>query len=161
MTIIGLAPAAAQDQNQPASTVKATHGSWEVRCGVENPDRCVMVQTGNNENGEPVLQAILSKAPGLEGPNGEEIAALMEIVAPIGVLLPAGVAVKIDGREVGRGGYRYCNPQACLVTEPIQDDFVNQLKRGSNAVFTLTALNGQTADITISLSGFTKAFNAM
>ncbi|MEL7462773.1 MAG: invasion associated locus B family protein [Pseudomonadota bacterium] len=151
-------PAVAQE---PASTVRETHGSWDIRCANDNPQACLMAQTGNNAQGQPVIQALVRKTPGLKGPQGEDVAAVVEIIAPIGVFLPAGVQIKIDGREVGRGAYRVCNPQACLVAEPVAADFIDQLKRGSNAVMTIAASNGESADITISLSGFTKAFNSL
>ena len=151
-------PAVAQDQG---STVKATHGAWEIRCSTQSPDQCLMAQTGNNAQGQPVLQALIRKTPGLKSPQGQPIAAVVEVIAPIGVFLPAGVAIQIDGREVGRGVYRVCNPQACLVAEPVPEDFISQMKKGSNAVMTVTAANGETANITISLSGFTKAFNGL
>ena len=151
-------PAVAQ---QAASSVRETHGSWEIRCANDNPQACLMSQTGNNAQGQPVIQALVKKTPGLKGPQGEDVAAVVEIIAPIGVFLPAGVGIKIDGREVGRGAYRVCNPQACLVAEPVANDFIDQLKKGSNAVMTITASNGESADIAISLSGFTKAFNSL
>ena len=150
--------AAAQDQN---STVKAKHGAWEIRCATQNPEACLMTQTGNNPEGQPVLQALVRKTPGLTGPQGQAVPAVFEVIAPIGVFLPAGVAIKIDGREIGRGAYRVCNPQACLVAEPVQQDFIDQLKKGSNAVMSITGANGETADIPISLSGFTKAYNGL
>lgn len=147
---------------QQGSTVKAKHGAWEIRCSNQDANACLMAQTGNNKEGQPVIQALLRKTPGLTGPNNEAIEAVMEIVTPIGVLIPAGVGVKIDGAEVGRGGFRYCSPQACIVQEPIQADFVSKLKKGSGATMTLvSATNGETAEIAISLSGFTKAYNGL
>lgn len=163
--IAGLSLAAAADaQQQPpqvGSTLKATHGSWEIRCAEQNPGNCAMVQVGNNSEGQPVLQTILRKTPGATGPNGEKIAAIFEVVAPIGVYLPAGVGIKIDGAELGRGGYTVCYPQLCLMSQPVADSFITKMKAGNSAIFTLTRPNGQTTDITISLSGFTAAFNGL
>lgn len=157
--LLGTAGAAvAQDQN---ATVKATHGAWEIRCSTQNAQACLMSQTGNNPEGQPVIQTLVRKTPGLKGPQGQDVAAVFEVIAPIGVFLPAGVAIKIDGREVGRGAYRVCNPQACLVAEPVQTDFIDQMKKGSTATMTITASNGETADIPISLSGFTRAFGEL
>lgn len=120
-----------------------------------------MAQMGNNAEGQPVLQVLLRRTPGLKGPNDQPIAAVMEVFAPIGVFLPAGVAVTIDGKEIGRGVYRYCNPQACVVAEPLQDTFVNQMKGGSSAIMTVVGVNGEEAKVTISLSGFTAAYNGL
>lgn len=153
------APAGAQQS--PGSTVKATHGAWQILCSDQRPESCAMVQTGNNDKGEPVVRSLIRKTPGLTGPQGQPVAAVMEVIAPIGVFLPAGVGIKIDGREIGRGVYRVCNPQACLMSEPVQDEFVSQMKAGNNAIITLTRPDGQTTDVTISLSGFTAAFNGL
>lgn len=151
-------PSVAQDQN---STVKATHGAWEVRCSAQNPEACGLLQVGKNKEGQPVLQVTVRKTPGLKGPEDVPIDAFIEIVAPIGVLLPAGVAIQIDGRDIGRGVFQVCNPQACLVSEPVQNDFIEQMKKGSNATMRIMNASGAAADITISLSGFTKAYNSL
>ena len=148
----------AQDQN---TTVKAKHGAWEIRCSAQQADACAMVQTGNNAEGQPVLRVLLKKTPGLQSPQGQPVAAVLEVIAPIGVLLPPGILIKIDGRELGRAGFQVCNPQACLVAEPVQEDFVSQMKKGNSATMTLTGPNGQSTDIAISLSGFTKAYNGL
>lgn len=151
-------PAAAQDQN---STVKATHGAWEVRCAAQKPDACGMIQMGKNGEGQPVLQVTIRKTPGLKGPQDVPIDAFVEVVAPIGVLLPAGVGISIDGRDIGRGIFQVCNPQACLVSEPVQNDFIDQMKKGNNATMRIVNASGQPTDISISLSGFTKAYNSL
>ena len=160
--IAGLALSTPAEAQQPAgATVKATHGAWEIRCAAQQPNSCAMVQTGNNAEGQPVVQTLLRKTPGLTGPNGQAVAAVMEVIAPIGVFLPAGVGIKIDGADIGRGVYRVCNPQACLMTEPVQEDFISKMKGGANATIILTRPDGQTTDISISLSGFTKAYNSL
>ena len=89
------------------------------------------------------------------------IDAFVEVVAPIGVLLPAGVGISIDGRDIGRGIFQVCNPQACLVSEPVQNDFIDQMKKGNNATMRIVNASGQPTDISISLSGFTKAYNSL
>ncbi|MEM7526001.1 MAG: invasion associated locus B family protein [Pseudomonadota bacterium] len=156
----GATTVAAQNAQQN-TTIKATHGAWEVRCSTENASACLMAQIGKNAEGAPVIQVLLRKTPNLKGPKGEPVSAVMEIFAPIGVFLPAGLAVKIDGAEVGRGIYRYCDPRACVVAEPIQDDFISKLKKGSNATMTIVSINNESANITLSLSGFTKAYNGL
>ena len=148
-------------QQEAGTVVKAEHGAWKVVCAADNSKACLIGQTGLNEQKEPVLQVRIRKTPGAKGPQDQPIDALVELIAPIGVFLPAGIAISIDGREIGRGAYQVCNPEACLVAEPVQNDFINQLKKGANAVMTLTAQNGSRAQISISLSGFTKAYNSL
>lgn len=153
--------ASAQDQAQGETTLKATNGAWEVRCSIDKPDACIMTQVGNREDGKPVLRVAVRKTDGAKGPNGEPIAAVIQIDAPVGVLLPAGVEVKIDGREIGRAAYQVCDSRACIASEPVPADFVNQMKNGAKAVMSIMAVNGEKANVDISLSGFTKSFNSL
>lgn len=142
-------------------TLRDTHGAWEVRCAADNPGVCLMVQDGKNSAGETVIKIGLQAPKGATGPNGQPIAAVMSIEAPMGIALMPGVQLKIDGKEVGRAPYRFCAGSACVVNQPIDTALVDQLKRGSNAVVTITGLNGKTADANVSLSGFTKAFGSL
>lgn len=151
--------AAAQQGGQ--LTLRDTHGAWEVRCANDGTGTCLMVQEGKNSNGETVIKIGLQAPKGATGPNGQPIAAVMSIEAPMGIALMPGVQLKIDGKEVGRAPYRFCAGGACVVNQPIDAGLVSQLKKGSNAVITITGLNGQTADANVSLSGFTKAFNGL
>ena len=45
---------------------------------------------------------------------------LMRIVAPMGVLLPSGLGLKIDNEDVGRAGFVRCLPNGC-VAEVVMD----------------------------------------
>lgn len=152
----------AQDQAQPGgSTLKATHGAWEVRCDAKNAESCIITQIGNRADGQPVLRIAFRKTNGAKGPKGEPIAGVMQVDAPLGVLLPAGVEVKIDGTEVGRAVFQVCDTRACIASEPVADAFIDQMKKGSNAQFAIMAVNGEKAEVSISLSGFTKGFNSL
>lgn len=154
--------ASAQTQGQqPGSTLKATHGAWEIRCDVNNPENCILTQVGNRADGQPVLRVALRSTPGAKGPNGVEIAAVIQIDAPLGVFLPAGVEVKIDGAEIGRAAFQVCDSRACIASEPVPADFIEKMKKGNAATMTILAVNGEKAEIAISLSGFTKGFNSL
>lgn len=156
------AGAAAQDQSQPGSTVKATHGAWEIRCDAKKPDVCIMTQVGNRADGQPVLRVAFRKTPpGTKGPQNVEIAAVLQIDAPLGVLLPAGVEVKIDGKAIGRAAFQVCDSRACIASEPVPQAFVDELKKGNAALMTIVAVNGDKAEVNISLSGFTAGYNAL
>ena len=160
--LFALAPLAASAQQggaQPGSTLKETHGAWEIRCDVNAPENCILTQVGNRADGQPALRVALRSTPGAKGPNGVEIAAVIQIDAPLGVFLPAGVQVKIDGAEIGRAAFQVCDTRACIASEPVPADFIEKMKKGNASTMTITALNGETAEIAISLSGFTRGFN--
>ncbi len=41
-------------------------------------------------------------------------ARIMRILAPLGVLLPSGLGLKIDNPDVGRAGFVRCMPNGCI-----------------------------------------------
>lgn len=147
---------------QPAQTEeKAVHGAWSVRCVTGNQDVCFITQQGKNDKGEPVLLVRIQKTPGLKSNDGRDIPGVMSIAAPLGVLLPAGLVAKIDGADAGATGYRFCDASACIIEEPVSQEFIAKMKKGSNVAMTIRSLNGQPTTITMSLSGFTKAFDSV
>lgn len=151
----------ASAQQQQQLNLKATHGAWEVRCAPDNANACLMVQDGKRSDGEVVIKVGMQNPKGATTPDGKVIAGVLTIEAPIGVALLPGVAIKIDGKEIGRAPFQFCSPSSCVVNEPVADQLIAQFKKGSNAVMTVVARNGEQAELTISLSGFTKAFNSL
>ena len=45
----------------------------------------------------------------------------MRVVAPLGVLLPSGLGLKIDHADIGRAGFVRCLPNGCIA-EVVMDD---------------------------------------
>ena len=158
---IAAAPAGAQQQAQPTQ-LKATHGAWEVRCVQGNDQACYMGQIGNGGNGKPLVSVRIQKTPNLKGPNGQPIEAVIHIQAPLGVLLTAGVSLQIDSGEPGLAPYKFCTPQNCVVEEPVSAELIGRMKKGSNASMSvISALSGEKGQASLSLSGFTKAYNSL
>ena len=50
---------------------------------------------------------------------------LMRVVAPLGVLLPSGLGLKIDKADIGRAGFVRCLPNGCIA-EVVMDDEPDQ-----------------------------------
>src|SRR5437764_3156058 len=84
------------------SGVKSVHGDWQVRC--ETPpgaqdQQCALVQSVTAEDRPDVgLTIILVKAT-------DQKSTRLRVLAPMGVLLPAGLGLKIDEVDVGRIGF--------------------------------------------------------
>src|SRR3984893_16661004 len=60
---------------------------------------------------------------------------LMRIQAPLGVLLPAGLGLKIDNVDVGRAGFVRCLPRGCYAEVVMDDALVSKLRSGQTATF--------------------------
>lgn len=120
-----------------------------------------MVQIGNDSDGTPVLEMVVRK---LEEPLevGERTAiAVLDVITPLGVVLPEGLSLMIDEGRQESAPFQVCTEQGCLVREPIDGDLVERLKRGSKAQVSVIAINQGEVVASISLSGFTKAFGSL
>ncbi|MEL6211434.1 MAG: invasion associated locus B family protein [Pseudomonadota bacterium] len=162
LALAALLPAgAALAQNDELRT---THGDWQVRCA-PGTDECVIAQIGKGPNGGDVLEVRIRKIQGLQAQDGEAVPAAIQILAPLGVALKAGVRVQVDSKEVRGAPFEVCAQGGCVVREPMSETFVDEMKAGNRAKISLAAITqsgeAQQIDVTVSLSGFTRAYNAI
>src|SRR5829696_10337418 len=83
-------------------SVKNTFGDWQMRC--EQPagakaEQCALVQNVAAED-RPNLTLLVIVLKTADGKSR-----LLRVAAPLGVLLPAGLGLKIDQNDVGRAGF--------------------------------------------------------
>ena len=143
------APLAAQGK------VKAKHGDWQVRC--ETPpgaakEMCALVQSIAAED-QPDITLIVIVLKTADGKNR-----LLRVIAPLGVLLPSGLGLKIDDVDIGHAGFVRCLPSGCVAEVVMEDKLIDQLKNGKNAVFIIFRTPEQGIGIPLALAGFKDAF---
>jgi invasion protein IalB len=152
----------AQGQATTATTL-ATHGDWKVQCekipeGQAPPgtpaEQCGMVQTtANDKQPQAQLTIIIVKQK-----EKDKIVPAMRVMAPLGVFLPTGIALEIDGAAVGRVPYARCTRQVCYATATASPDMFEKLRKGSAANFIIYQGPGLGMPMKISLNGFSAAF---
>ncbi|MGI6244480.1 MAG: invasion associated locus B family protein [Pseudochelatococcus sp.] len=153
-TAAGLAgaPAAAQ------GVVRATHGEWQMRC--ETPpgaagEQCALVQNVAAEDRPNItLLVIVLKT-------ADNKSRLLRVVAPLGVLLPAGLGLKIDQTDVGRAGFVRCLNTGCIAEVVMDDTLLGQLKAGKTATFIVFQTPEEGVGIPVALGGFNAGFDAL
>lgn len=131
--------------------VKATHGDWQMRCEVPpgaKAEQCALVQNVAAEDRPnlTLLVIVLKTA--------DQKSRLLRVVAPLGVLLPSGLGLKIDDKDIGRAGFVRCLTTGCVAEVVIDDTLLNQLKGGKNATFIVFQTPEEGVGIPVSLSGF-------
>lgn len=146
-------PAAAQN----LGVVTATHGAWTIRCATEGSDECIMIQTGQVE-GQDALVVALRRVNGVQV-EGQPVPAVLDVTAPLGVLLTYQVRLQIDGGETRVIVLQRCSPQNCAGRTPVSEQMVADFKRGNIAKFGFYLDREVLVDL--SLSGFTKAYNSL
>jgi invasion protein IalB len=158
---------AAQGQGQgPTATTIATHGDWKIQCekmpegaapAGTPTEQCGMVQTAQNEK-EPQAQLTIIIVKQKEK---DKVVPAMRVMAPLGVFLPTGIALEIDGAAVGRVPYARCTRQVCYATATASPDMLDKMRKGTAANFIIYQGPGLGMPMKISLSGFSAAFQEL
>jgi invasion protein IalB len=142
----------------PGSVVRETHGAWQVSCRTPpgaKEEKCALVQSVTAEDRPNVgLTVVFYKAIG-------ENKKLLRVVVPLGVLLPTGLGLKIDNQDVGNAPFLKCGKRGCVAEVVLQDEVINQLKKGTNAMFIIFDTPEAGIGIPVSLQGFSDAFASL
>ena len=149
---LAAAPAFAQ------GVVKNTFGDWQLRC--ETPagakaEQCAIVQNVAAED-RPNLTLLVIVLKTADGTSR-----LLRVAAPLGVLLPAGLGLKIDQTDVGRAGFVRCLATGCIAEVVLEDPLINQFKAGGTATFIVFQTPEEGIGIPVSLCGFAQAFDSL
>ncbi len=76
------------------------------------------------------------------------------MVAPLGILLPSGLGLKIDQNDVGRTAFVRCLSTGCVAEVVMDDKLIGQLKAGQQATFIVFQTPEEGVGIPLSLKGF-------
>ena len=155
---LGLAailPAAAQQQN---GNVRSTHDAWSILC--DQPagaasEQCVMMQNVVAED-RPEL--------GLSVPvlrTADNQAEIMRVLAPLGVLLPNGLGLYVDGEDIGRAYFMRCFQDGCYAEVLLEDPLLETLRNGESATFIVFQTPEEGIGIPVDLKGFGEGFDAL
>ena len=134
-----------------SSQVKATHGAWQLRCGQPpgaKAEKCALVQSVKAEDRPNVSLTVIF----LRSYDGKT--RILRVVAPLGVLLPTGLGLKIDNVDVGHAPFLKCGPVGCVAEVVANDDLVGKMKTGQSAVFIIFQTPEFAIGVPVSLSGF-------
>lgn len=147
--------------------LKASHGDWQMRCDSQPPgtsstapstpgrEQCALVQSVAAEDKPGVtLVVIVLKTTDAKS-------RLLRVVAPLDVLLPAGLGLKVDETDIGRAGFVRCLPNGCVAEVVMDDNLIKQLKGGQTATFIVFRTPEEGIGIPVSLNGFAKGFDSL
>jgi invasion protein IalB len=154
-------PGAPQGQGAPAggTITERPFKDWRVRCGRRNqqgPEVCEMQQQQVDGEARVIMAVAVGQVPGTS-----DLGLL--IVLPLGILLPAGVTLQIDGGAGVPLQVDRCERQGCRIEMLLEPDLLNRLKAGTKATVFFEAFDPQgerqRLGVPISLLGFTAALN--
>jgi invasion protein IalB len=143
----------------PASQTVATHGAWQIQCAADKDGKkaCGMVQVTHNEKNPKVgLSLVIVRTK-----QGDKDVVMMRVMAPIGVYLPTGVALEVDGAAVGRVPFTRCRPQICEALAEASPETLGKMKKGTAANFIVYEAPGLGVPMKISLEGFSAGLDSL
>lgn len=144
---------------QDPTMVRANHGAWSMIC--DQPpgstlEQCALMQNVIADDRPEIglSIAVLKTA--------DRQATLLRVLSPLGVFLPEGMGLFVDGVNIGKAAFSRCYLDGCYVEVDIDEDLMKILRAGTEAVFTLNfSIDQDTIGIPVDLSGFGEGFDAL
>jgi len=138
--------------------VKSVHGDWQIRCDTPpgaQGEQCALMQSVTAEDRANVgLTVIVLKT-------ADQKSRLMRVIAPMGVLLPSGLGLKIDQADVGRAGFVRCLPNGCVAEVVMDDNLMKQMRAGTTATFIIFLTPEEGIGFPMALKGFGDGFDKL
>ncbi|MDA7947310.1 MAG: invasion associated locus B family protein [Hyphomicrobiaceae bacterium] len=138
---------------------KEKFGDWEVNCGKPpgaRQQRCALVQSVIDEERANVGLRVVF----LLTSDGRKV---LRVVAPLGVLLPFGLGLRIDEEPIGDKPLPFirCRPMGCISEIVVKNALLDKLKAGKTALFIIVETKEEGRAIPVSLSGFSKGLERL
>ncbi len=138
--------------------VKGKFGDWELRC--ETPpgaskEQCALLQSVAADDRPNINLVVIT----LKTSDGKS--RLLRIIAPLGILLPNGLGLKIDETDIGRAGFVRCLPTGCVAEVIMDDKLLDELRNGKTATFIIYQTPEEGIGIPMALAGFGQGFDAL
>ncbi|HMA75032.1 MAG TPA: invasion associated locus B family protein [Xanthobacteraceae bacterium] len=142
----------------PQGAVKSVHGDWQIRCetppGAQN-EQCALFQSVVAEDRANVGITVLVLK------TADQKSRLMRVQAPLGVLLPAGLGLKIDNADVGRAGFVRCLPRGCYAEVVMDDTLIGKMRTGQTATFFIFQTPEEGIGFPMNLKGFGEGYDKL
>ena len=152
------APAPAPGTGQGQGTVRSTHGAWSVICDTPagtSQEQCALMQNVVAEDRpEMGLSVVVLKT-------ADRKSRILRVLAPLGVLLPNGLGLNVDGKDIGRAYFVRCFSDGCYAEVVLQDDLLKTLRAGTQATFIVFQSPEEGIGIPVDLKGFADGYDAL
>lgn len=170
------APARAQDESAPVESAPVesapvesvpvesvpvetgqTFRDWTVRCEAARESGAEVCYIVQNIILRETQERILNMAVGYLADQRPTTV----LTLPLGVSLPQGVAVAVDGAEEVRVQYQRCTPRGCVAALVLGDELLTRFKGGREARVTFHNGARRPVSVPVSLLGFTAGFESL
>lgn len=163
VSVPGFYPALAQ------GTLKEKYGDWQHRCdktSASAEEQCILIQNVLDQSDLNLAVVILrvedtaataearkvnASAPAVRRP-------VLRVIAPLGILLPRGLGLKIDEREIGSTGFVRCLESGCVAEVDMDATLIEAFRKGKTALFAVFLTPEEGRGLPVTLAGFEQGF---
>ena len=140
------------------AAVVGKHGAWETRC--ETPpgastQQCAIVQSVVDEDRPNITLVVIALK------TADHKSRLLRVIAPLGVLIPTGLGLKLDQEDFGRMSFVRCLPNGCVAEVVLEDKVLDKMKTAQTATFILFQTPEEGIGVPASLAGFKEGFEQL
>jgi invasion protein IalB len=154
-SLLAAGPSTAQQQN---GTVRSMHGAWSIICDTPagaSSEQCAMMQNVVAEDRpEMGLSVVVLKT-------ADNKAEILRVLAPLGVLLPNGLGLNVDGKDIGRAYFVRCFQDGCYAEVILEKPLLDTLNNGKSATFIVFQTPEEGIGIPVDLKGFAEGYKAL
>jgi invasion protein IalB len=158
VAVVAAALAGGGQRAHAQGAIRSVHHDWQVRCDTPpgaKGEQCALIQSVTAEDRANVgITVIVLKT-------ADHKSRLMRVVAPMGVLLPSGLGLKIDKVDVGRAGFVRCLPNGCVAEVVMDDALIQKMRTGKTATFIIFQTPEEGIGFPMSLAGFGEGFDQL
>ncbi len=158
MTLVLCVVSFAHAQAAQTGTLRSSHGAWNILCDTPagaKSEQCALVQNVVAEDRPEVgLSVVVLKT-------ADNKAKILRVLAPLGVLLPNGLGLNVDGKDMGRAYFVRCFQDGCYAEVILEDTLIKTLQGGTSATFIVFQTPEEGIGIPVDLKGFADGYAAL
>lgn len=153
--------------------LKGNYGDWQLRCdkvpdkaAQKEAEQCILMQSLVDDqtvvDGQKVeinLVVVVLKASDPKAESARK--PILRVIAPLGILLPRGLGLKIDSNVIGATGFVRCLANGCVAEVELDDGLIDKLKKGKEALFVIFLPPDEGRGLPLNLDGFEKGFSML
>lgn len=140
---------------QAQGVVKSKHGEWALVCDTPpgaSSEQCALMQNVVASDREEMgLSVVILRT-------ADRKAELLRVLAPLGVLLPNGLGLYIDEKDIGNAFFTRCFNDGCYAEVVLEPKLLDAFKSGKAATFIVFQTPEEGIGIPIDLTGFSEGF---
>lgn len=140
------------DWTYRCAEAKAADGKSIAQCEVAQ-----IAQVKQGDQDVSVLTLAIAKTAPEAGKKPSNNDLLLTALVPLNVVLPVGLGLAADGKDVVTIPYRNCNQAGCWAQQKLDSKMLSALQKGSAGEARLRLMNGQNINLKFSLKGLSKA----